>query len=406
MLMLRALKQSALRKLWFSQATSSVGDEIYRVGLTWLAVGLIGPDTGYLNAAQAAALMILSFVGGKWADHWDPFKTMIRVDLFRAFIVLTPVLYSFFAPVPFSLLCAMALSLSALGAFFDPALQMILPRFAPDPATLRGANGLMGTTIRMARMVGPLIVGIFALVIPPIHFFTLDALTFFLSAVFVTSLCAHPSAAAAVAPMQRTSRHTTSFAEAILSGFRLIRQKTGMEFIFAAKAITSGTWALTISLGLALMVQKLAPGEIKAFGLAMGSYGAGNFAGALFFGNRERPHPVRMMFLGYMLLGAGFVGMGFAPGLMWLMIAGACAGFTGPMNDLTFIDIVQDRFTNLEIPKVFRLRMAIETASILLAMLLSPFLFRVMTAGNVISWCGVIWIFVGVAGFVFRVHKA
>jgi DHA3 family macrolide efflux protein-like MFS transporter len=401
MLMLKALKHSSLRRLWLSQATSSVGDEIYRVGLTWLAVGLIGPDTGYLNAAQAAALMILSFVGGKWADHWDPFKTMVRVDLLRAFIVLSPVVYSFFAPVPFALLCAMALSLSALGAFFDPALQMIMPRFAPDPATLRGANGLMGTTIRMARMIGPLIVGIFALVIPPIHFFSLDSLTFFASALFVTSLRSHPAAAPAVV----THKHQVSFKDAIFSGFRTIRRKRGMEFIFAAKAVTTGTWALTISLGLALMVQKMAPHEIKAFGLAMGSYGAGNFAGALFFGNRERPHPVRMMFWGYIFLGAGFVWMGLAPGLLWLMVAGAAAGFTGPMNDLTFIDILQDRFTNLEIPKVFRLRMAIETASILFVMLLSPFLFRVMEPGTVVSWCGVIWIVVGALGLAFRLHK-
>lgn len=53
--MLKALRHRAISRLWFGQALSSVGDEIYRVGLTWLAVGLIGADTGYLTAGQAAA---------------------------------------------------------------------------------------------------------------------------------------------------------------------------------------------------------------------------------------------------------------------------------------------------------------------------------------------------------------
>src|ERR1700679_3654151 len=103
-----ALQNRAISRLWFGQALSSIGDEIYRVGLTWIAVGLIGADTGYLNSAQAAALMVLSFVGGKWAENWDPLRTMIRVDLVRAIIVLIPVFYSFCAPVPLAVLAIVA----------------------------------------------------------------------------------------------------------------------------------------------------------------------------------------------------------------------------------------------------------------------------------------------------------
>ena len=119
--MLRALKDAAILRLWLGQALSAVGDEIYRVGLTWLAVGLIGADTGYLNAAQYAALMILSFIGGKWADHWDPLKTMIRVDLIRALIILIPVVVSFFTqfqPLPNGTDGDFALCFFSFGFFF------------------------------------------------------------------------------------------------------------------------------------------------------------------------------------------------------------------------------------------------------------------------------------------------
>ena len=66
--MIRALRQPQLLRLWFGQASSSIGDEIYRVGLIWLAVGLMGENTGYLAAGQTASLMLLSFIGGRWAD--------------------------------------------------------------------------------------------------------------------------------------------------------------------------------------------------------------------------------------------------------------------------------------------------------------------------------------------------
>ena len=59
--MIKALKEPQIFRLWIGQALSSVGDEIYRVGLTWFAVGLMGANTGYLSAGQTASLMLLSF---------------------------------------------------------------------------------------------------------------------------------------------------------------------------------------------------------------------------------------------------------------------------------------------------------------------------------------------------------
>src|SRR5271156_6603337 len=98
MLMLKALRKPPIALLWCGQATSAIGDELYRVALIWLAVGLIGADTGYLSAGQSAALLLLSVIGGQWADHWDHLKTMIGVDLLRGLIVLIPVALFHFMP--------------------------------------------------------------------------------------------------------------------------------------------------------------------------------------------------------------------------------------------------------------------------------------------------------------------
>jgi DHA3 family macrolide efflux protein-like MFS transporter len=388
--MLKALRHPPIRRLWFGQALSTIGDEIYRVALTWMLVGVIGADVGYLTAAQAAALMALSFVGGKWAEHWDSVHTLVYVDAIRGLIVLIPVAYSFFAPVPLSLLVLVALTIAALGAFFDPALQASLPRFSPDIPTLRASTGLMATTIRMARLIGPIIIGLLSGIMPPIHFFSIDALTFFISAASVKPL--------AEARKARMPRPSISYLEAILAGFKSLKQRPGMGFILLSKALTTASWALGYGLGFALLVQELTPNSARSFGWVMASYGIGNFAGSLYFGNRLRPRPALMMFIGYIWFGIGFVLVANAPTIRSVMVAAAFTGFSGIMNEVTFFDLVQTRFPLKELPRIVRLRLATDTAATLVLTLISPFLFHWLTVRTVIAMCGVIWVTVGITG--------
>jgi len=388
-----ALRNRAVSRLWLGQALSTIGDQIYAVGLTWLAVGLLGPDTGLLNAGEAAALMILSFVGGHWADRWRPLTTMVRVDLLRAAIALFPVVVYFFMPVPLWVLVVVALSLAGLGAFFDPALQSMLPHFAREPDELRSANGLMSTTFRLARMIGPTAVGLLSSLVPMIHFFTLDAVSFVCSAWAVRSIGAEVPAPAESGAVE------DSFLQSALAAFRTVRKRRGMPFLFWLKAITGSTWTLAFSLGIALLVHELEGDDARAFGFAMASYGAGNFAGALYFGNHKRPDSLLLMFAGYCSLGVGFVLVGCAPGIHWLMAAAAYTGFTGPMNDLAFSDLIQARFLVHELPRVYRLRIAVETVATLLVTGVSPLIFRGLgTRGTVVA-CGVTWVVSGASGF-------
>lgn len=395
--MLKALRQPQLFRLWLGQACSSVGDEIYRVGLTWFAVGLMGANTGYLAAGQTAALMLLSFIGGKWADQWHPLRTMVGVDLLRAGIVLVPVVVSFFIPLPLTVLWAVALTLSALSAFFDPATQATIPLLAKDTEMMQATNGLMGTTIRMARMVGPAIVGLLSAFIPMIHFFTLDALTFIVSALSVNSL-----REAIPANVTEQQTHRPSFMQILVSGFKLVREKTGMSYIFFTKALTVGTWNLALMIGFPLLVHEMTHGDAKSFGLVMASYGLGNFAGSLYFGNRVRKRLLYLLYSGYMWLGLGFVLIGLAPSLALVIVAAALAGLTGPMNDLAFIDLMQRKFPVRDLTKVFRLKMAVESAGTLFFTLISPWLIKGLSVRTVIVFCGVVWILNGVGGFVIQ----
>lgn len=396
--MIKALKQPQLQRLWIGQAFSSIGDEIYRVGLTWFAVNLMGSNTGYLAAGQTASLMLLSFIGGKWADRWNPQHTMFRVDLIRAAIVLIPVVVSFFMPVPLALLIVMALILSALSAFFDPATQATIPLLAKDLETLQSTNGLMGTTIRGARMVGPAVVGLLAAIVPMVHFFTIDAITFLISAVSVRSLKKY------LPQHVPPPKARVGFGDAVMSGFRLIQERRGMMYVFISRAVTSGAWNLSIVVGFALLVHQVAGGDARMFGFVMASYGVGNLVGALYFGNRSRAsHKLLwLMYMGFIWWGVGIAAVGLAPTVVWIAVASIFTGFMGPLNDLAFIDLMQRTFPVSDLTKVFRLRMALESLGTLIFTLASPWLIQMSSIRVVMVGCGVVWIVSGGIGLLLK----
>lgn len=400
--MIKALRKPQILRLWFGQAFSSIGDEIYRVGLIWLAVGLMGPNTGYLAAGQTASLMLLSFIGGRWADRWNPRKTMISVDLIRAVIVLCPVAISFFMPTPLFVLWIMAFTLAGLSAFFDPATQGLIPVLAGNHELMQSTNGLMSTTIRMARMIGPAIVGLLSAFIPMIHFFTIDAITFCVSAYCVYSLKKY------IPPMDYSKMPKSNFKTAVLSGFYLAREVPGMSYLYFSKALTAGCWNLVIAIGFPLLVHEMTGGDARYFGLVMASYGVGNFIGALYFGNMERVRLWEIYFYGLLFLGIGFILIGLAPNVELIILAAAFAGFFGPMNDLAFIDMVQKKFKVTDLTKMFRLRLASESSMTLIFTLISPMMIKLTSVRTVILIGGSLWLVCAAIGFMLdkNLHKS
>src|SRR5262245_7791299 len=126
MLILKPLRHKGLAWIWGGQVFSAIGDQVHNVALIWLAAGLIGNNTGYLTAIQAASIFLFSLLGGIFADRWNQRTTMIAVDLLRGlFILIIPI--SFFQIGPnLWILVLVSIGVSGLTSFFDPALKSFL----------------------------------------------------------------------------------------------------------------------------------------------------------------------------------------------------------------------------------------------------------------------------------------
>jgi MFS family permease len=130
---------------------SALGDQLYAVALSWIAVQVVGSNAGYLSALQALVLLLAVLGIGRWADRWDQRRSMIGADLCRAGVLLAVVgLWSLTGGPSVGQLVAAIVVLAIGQAVFQPALQAVLPTLVDDPRLLPAANGLLEAQIYMS----------------------------------------------------------------------------------------------------------------------------------------------------------------------------------------------------------------------------------------------------------------
>ncbi|MBS1984503.1 MAG: MFS transporter, partial [Bdellovibrionales bacterium] len=272
MFILAPLKRRSIALLWGGQVLSNVGDEIYKVAMVWMAADLIGLKAGYLTAGLACLVFIFSLIGGIWADNWDHRLTMFWVDVLRVFALLTIPLASYLGHLNLFVLVIATGVVASLTAFFDPALRSIIPEVADEPELLQATNGLMEMSGRLARVVGPGLIGVAKAALPMVHFFTLNAVTFSLSALSLMGFRTH--AAGRVAPGAGGPK--LSMRDSVLGGIRLVWAHDLMRFVMVCASIINALWMLVFPLAIGLLLHERMPEDVRVLARVISAYGVGN----------------------------------------------------------------------------------------------------------------------------------
>lgn len=394
-----ALRIAPVRRLWASQVFSAMGDQLYLVAVAWLAIEAVGSRGGLVVAAGSASAVVCGLIGGVYADRWDRRKTMVASDALRVLAVVTVPVAAHFGLVSVWHLGAVAVVVAGLDSLFDPALQASLPVLAKDARTLRAANGLMDATRRLARIVSPAFAGTLVAVLPIVHFFTLDALSFVVSGAAILSL----GSRFRWKPAQGNG--TVDGAKGLLAGIReafgALKESKALAWCFTVTGLASGAFSAVIVVGAALLASKEFGGSVGAYGLIVGAYGAGNVLSNLVVGSLPIRRPVTFLFLGKMLLGTGFVVFSWAPAL-WV----AMAAVGGPMGDLMLLTMIQTEQPSGRIGKVYGLLATISNAGSALGLALASFLFPVLGLRAGMACLSLVVVAAGSAGlFQFRGTK-
>jgi DHA3 family macrolide efflux protein-like MFS transporter len=375
------------------------------VVLSWVAVGIFGTAAGYLSVLQAGVLITVTLLGGSWADRHGQMGVMIGADLARAGILLAAVAAWLAAGRPPGWgLVACVLVLAGGMALFRPALQSALPHLAGDLDALPAANALLDTTERIARLLGPGLVGLTASLLPLVHFVTLDAVSFVVSAGAIAAI-------ARLRPAGPVPPRRESAVSAVLRGFAAIRGHRLLLFNLCTSGMINGAWTAAYFLGLPLMIERAGiagPGGtgLAAFGLVISAYGSTNLLGTLVVGNRAMPrHPGRMIFAGNCLGGLGVLLLGTAGLLVvpaWRLFAfcaaAAIGAAGGPMQDIMVATLRQTELPRADIAAAVRAFILVNNLGLLVTLAVAPGLFDAIGVAPAVLLCGAAYVAAGVAG--------
>lgn len=403
------LRRRSIGLLWSGLALSAIGDQLYTVALSWIAVDIFGPSAGYITAVKSAIILAVLFFGGAMSDGWDRRRTMIGADLCRFAALVLVVVVWMIEGQPDAWVLALAVAILAAGeALFLPALQTILPQLiANEPGLLAGTNALLDATNRLARLLGPGLIALAGAIIAPIHFFTANAVSFLLSAAAIAALPL--SASQPALPVSTERKHPFA---SLLYGYRAMHREPLLGFLLDSNAFIGGAWYVAFFLAVPLIISSQFDASLTTgfglYGLVIAAFGVSNLIANLIVGNRSMPEqPARMIFMGVSATGTGILLMALATlapmpdhwRLTAFVLASGLSGFGGPFKDVAFATLRQTLLPSADIAPATRAYIVTTHVGMLFGMLVAPMVSNSISPSDLLLICGGVYLAVACTGW-------
>jgi MFS family permease len=280
-----ALRERRFRLLWLGQATSTLGDGLVPVALSFAVIQTLNgsaTDLGIVLAAHMLPLVLFVLAGGVWADRLPRQMVMLVSDVIRGGVQATMAILLLSGSAELWHLVVLVAIYGTAEAFFQPAATGVVPATI-SAERLQQANALLGLSRSTAFVIGPAVAGVIAATTNPGIVFVVDAATFAVSA---TSL------ALLRLPRSRREGERKSFLADLKGGWHELVAHTWLWVIVAWAATYLGI-VVAPFMTLGPIVAKESLGGAAAWGLISAGWGAGSLAGGLL---ALRWKPVRPMF--------------------------------------------------------------------------------------------------------------
>src|SRR5215475_11156264 len=403
----KPLADRAVLAVWSGLCTSSIGEDLFRVASIWLVVEIAGNMVGLVTSVQYIAMLVAGLFGGVIFDRFRADQVMIGTRSLSAALAILPVIGFFLWGPSITLLIVSSVGLAALRMAFTPALQSTIPALVRDRDGRQAINGLFDATFRIARLVGPMVAALLHLFMPVIHFLTVTALGFIVSGLTLKS--ARNRLVGSQADPVRMKPGWRGAWEALTGGFRLMLGERTTGALLAINAFLNGPWTVALSLAIALIVTEYRPtflgfGDLAAYALVMGAYGVGDVSGNIVAGSVRFRRSLSTMFLGYVVMGVGFTWLALSAWLLppnqllpAMMVGALMAGLGGPFYFVPMVTRMQNVFHGHDIARVYRFRLVMMAASMLVASLAATWCFELMGAVATQLGCGLLILGIGAA---------
>ena len=335
------LKNARFVRLWIGQGLSFVGDFVSTVALVILVVDVSGSASAVGGVLVARLLPTLaSPLVGVLADRLDRRAVLVAGDLVRAALVLGLI---FARDLP--LIYALAFLLGAARTVFNPTVRAAFPAVVGG-GDLTRANALISGTFSFSVMAGPALGGVLVASVGVEAAFLLDALTFLVSAVLLSTI---------PLPAPRRGDEEGFFGEL----------RAGFGYLAGARvpmAIVVGAFLATLTANAAIPAEAFLARETfdagdVGYGLLASLWGGGMILGsALTAVLGDRMNLLSLYFVSIFVTAVAFVGVGLSPTFALALGAIAVAGAANGVDNVATDTVLQKRVPDAFMGRVFAAR--------------------------------------------------
>jgi len=317
------------RRLWLAQIVSEIGDWFYTLSIYTLLLQLTGHAS---SVALALVLQVLpqTFIGpaaGVANDRLRRKHVMITADLVRVVVVMAMLLVRSRSTV--WLIYPLLLAETIMAAFFEPARNSVIPNIAAKDEVLI-ANTLSSATWSVNLLIGASVGGLVAAFFGRNAVFVLNALSFLVSAIFISGMQFAEPHAQSVSPLRI---HDLADFSPVIEGIRYIRNhRTILPAVFAkaGELMIGPSWVIFTVLGtheFAVHWHNIEPsrGAMLGMSILLGGRGIGALFGPIVSARwaGRSDHRLHLgILLGYLTIALGYGTLGTCR-TVWL--ASACA---------------------------------------------------------------------------------
>lgn len=315
------------RNLWFARVVSNLGDWFNLLASATLIATLSGAGTAisFLFLARFLPLFLMSPFAGVLADRFERRNLLVWTDVLRAATVLGFLLVD--RPERIWLLYVLTALQFVFSAVFSPAEQAYIPAVV-EKDDLVTANALDSFTWSTMLAIGALLGGLATAFLGVQTAFILDALSFLISAWFVTRI--------AVRSRGRVQGEgdATPPRTALLEIFEGMRYLWAQPMLLAFALIKSGgslVWGgvNVLEVPLAEQAFPLNGNGTLSLGLIYAAVGIGTGVGPLlvrrWLGD-SWDGILKAVSIGYLAMTVGTLGLALAPSLGWVLGATTMRG--------------------------------------------------------------------------------
>jgi DHA3 family macrolide efflux protein-like MFS transporter len=290
--------------MWSGQLVSTIGSALTSLAASIYVYRVTGSaaSVGLMLMATAAPSLVVGLIAGVFVDRFDRRRIMITADCIRAVLVFS---IPFLVPLNIAWLYIIVALSSAVGQFFDPAHESVLPEVASE-RELAAANSLMAISSFGATAIGFAASGLIAAAADIRWAFYLDALTFLFSAVCILMFRIKPLLVQEGASPQGAGAGVRMVLRNVQTGVRFLFDTPILRSLLLVSVPVLVSFGLSNALLLPFASRALGANEFQ-YGIQEGMTSLGFVAGALLMAgmfDRMREGPwIAVSYIGMGLVG-------------------------------------------------------------------------------------------------------